>query len=176
MVSGASLTALAILLLVGAVAVVRSNWFREKVRLRIITEVERATGGRVEVGGFRFAWERLEAEVDSFVLHGKEPAGEPPLFRARSVRVGLRVVSILDRDIDIESLVVVEPRVRIVVYEDGSNNLPKASGGARRQDAGGEVRGAGHPAVPHRERSGRNQRAADSAGCARRESDGPAVL
>jgi hypothetical protein len=35
------------------------------------------------------------------------------------------VVSILDRDIDIESLVVIEPRVRIVIYEDGSNNLPK---------------------------------------------------
>ena len=85
MVSGAGLTALVILLLVGAMVVVRSGWFREKVRLRIVTEVERATGGRVEVGGFRFAWERLEAEVDSFVLHGKEPAGEPPLFRARTL-------------------------------------------------------------------------------------------
>jgi hypothetical protein len=50
MISGAGVTALAILLLAGAVAVVRSGWFREKVRLRIITEVERATGGRVEVG------------------------------------------------------------------------------------------------------------------------------
>ncbi len=125
MASGAGVTALAILLLAGAVAVLRSDWLRERVRLRIISEVERATGGRVEIGRFRFAWERLEAEVDSFVLHGKEPAGEPPLFRSRLVRVGLKVVSLLDRHIDIESLVVVEPRVRIVVYEDGSTNLPK---------------------------------------------------
>ena len=124
-VSAAVVTALTILLLVGAVVVVRTHWFREQVRLRIVSEVERATGGRVEIGGFRFAWERLDAEVESFVLHGKEPAGEPPLFKARLVRVGLRVVSLLDRNVNIDSLVVVEPKVRIVVYEDGSNNLPK---------------------------------------------------
>ena len=176
MVSGAGVTALAILLLVGAVAVVRSGWFREKVRLRIITEVERATGGRVEVGGFRFAWERLEAEVDSFVLHGKEPAGEPPLFRARTVRVGLRVVSILDRDIDIESLVVIEPRVRIVVYEDGSHNLPKPA-----VARGGKTPVEKFVALAIRRFRVENgrcryQRAADSAGCARRESHSPAVL
>jgi translocation and assembly module TamB len=123
--SGAVVAALVVLLMVGGVAVVRSGWFREKVRLRIISEVERATGGRVEVRGFRFAWERLEAEVDSFVLHGKEPPGEPPLFKARLVRVGLKIVSLLDRDIDIASAVVVEPRVRIVVYEGGGTNLPR---------------------------------------------------
>jgi translocation and assembly module TamB len=125
MVSGVSVTALTILLLVGAVVVVRTHWFREQVRLRIVSEVERATGGRVEIGGFRFAWEHLDVEIDSFVLHGKEPAGEPPLFKSRLVRLGLRLVSILDRRVDIDSLVVVEPKVRIVVYKDGSTNLPK---------------------------------------------------
>ena len=125
MVSTASVAALTILLLVSAVLVVRSGWFRERVRLRIVSEVERATGGRVEIGGFRFAWEHLDVEIDSFTLHGKEPAGEPPLFKSRLVRLGLRLVSILDRRVDIDSLVVAEPRVRIVVYKDGSTNLPR---------------------------------------------------
>jgi translocation and assembly module TamB len=125
MASAACVTALVIILLVGAVLALRSDWFRERVRLRIITEVERATGGRAEIGGFRFAWERLDVEIDSFVLHGKEPAGEPPLLKSRLVRVGLKLVSILDRPINIESLAVVEPKVRIVVHEDGGTNLPQ---------------------------------------------------
>ena len=56
------LVATAILLVVCAVAallVVRSGWFRELVRQRIVTEVESATGGRVEVGNFSFKWNAL---------------------------------------------------------------------------------------------------------------------
>ena len=63
--------AVLLLLLAGAaVLVVRSQWFYARVRAGIVKTVETATGGRVEIGAFRFDWHRLRAEVDDFTLHG----------------------------------------------------------------------------------------------------------
>lgn len=125
------LVAAAILLLICAVTallVVRSGWFRELVRQRIVTEVESATGGRVEVGNFSFKWETLTAKISPFVLHGTEPASEAPLLRVESVAVGLRVISMLERKFDLSSVAVDQPRFRVVIYPDGTNNLPTPSG------------------------------------------------
>jgi translocation and assembly module TamB len=121
------LAALAILLAATAITallVARSGWFRERVRERIAREIETATGGRAELGSFSFDWERLVATVSPLVLHGTEPAGEPPLLRVESVTVGLRVISALERKVDLASLRVDQPDIRIVFYPDGSTNLP----------------------------------------------------
>ena len=123
----ASLAVLAILLVsiaITAVLVVRSGWFRERVRERIVREIETATGGRAELGSFSFEWERLVATVSPLVLHGKEGAGEPPLLRAQSVTVGLHLISALERKVDLASLRVDQPDIRIVIYGDGTDNLP----------------------------------------------------
>ena len=125
------LVAAVILLVVCAIAallVVRSGWFRELVRQRIVTEVESATGGRVEVGNFSFKWETLTAKISPFVLHGMEPDSEVPLLRVESVSIGMRVISMLERKFDLESVTVDRPRLRIVIYPDGSNNLPTPPG------------------------------------------------
>lgn len=122
-----TLAGLLLLLLVGAAAVfetLRSEWFRVKVRDRIVAEAEKATGGRVEIGRFDLDWRALRARVGPFVLHGREKEGEPPLFRAESVEVGLKIVSVMKKDIDIESIVLERPELRIQLYEDGTNNLP----------------------------------------------------
>lgn len=116
----------AAVLLGGALAVVlRTDWFREQVRSRIVAETERATGGRTELREFRFDWGRLRAEAAGFVLHGLEPAGEEPLFRAARVIVELKIISLLRRDIDVTRIAVDEPRLRIVNYPDGTSNLPR---------------------------------------------------
>jgi translocation and assembly module TamB len=112
-------------LLVSGVIVVRSPWFREQVRRRIVSEVETATGGRVEAGAFTFDWTRLRAEVKGLVVHGTEAAGKPPLFRAASVAVGLKIVSLLRRKLDIAYLDVAEPRVYLILYADGRTNVPE---------------------------------------------------
>jgi translocation and assembly module TamB len=109
---------------VAVVLVLRSAWFYEKVRERVVSTVETATGGRVEAGSFRFDWKRLRAEVGAFAIHGTEPSGKPPLFRARTVAVGLKIVSILERRVDIRYLEVVEPRVYLTIDSDGRTNLP----------------------------------------------------
>ncbi len=120
-------TAAAILLAagIGGVLALRSEWFRERLRERIVEEVESASGGRAELRSFEFDWSQLRAELRGFVLHGTEPAGASPLFRAESIAVGLRVVSALKRDIDIESLVVARPEVNLSIAADGRTNLPR---------------------------------------------------
>jgi len=122
-----ALAAAALLLVSMAAAffVVRSQWFLQKVRARIVATVEQATGGRVEIGAFYFDWTRLRAQVDGFTLHGTEPAGEPPLFHADSLAVGIKIVSILKRDVDIRYLEVNAPRVRLIIGPDGRTNLPE---------------------------------------------------
>jgi translocation and assembly module TamB len=109
---------------ISLVFILQSTWFFEKVRRAIIDTVETATGGRVEIASFRFDWKQLRAEVREFVVHGSEAAGKPPLFRARSVEVGLQLVSILRRDIHIRYLNVTEPRVYLIIGPDGGTNVP----------------------------------------------------
>lgn len=116
----------AALILAGAAALVlRTAWFRDQVRERIIAATERATGGRVELADFRFDWNRLHAEAGGFVLHGLEPVGEEPLLRTARVSVDLKILSLLRRDIDVTGITVEAPRLRIVNYPDGTSNLPR---------------------------------------------------
>ncbi|HYO81025.1 MAG TPA: hypothetical protein VES20_06470, partial [Bryobacteraceae bacterium] len=110
---------------IAALLVLPSAWFREKVRARIVYEVERASGGRVEVGSFQFDWTSMVAEISPFVLHGTEGPGQAPLFAADSVRVGITVVSMLRRDIDIASVEINRPRVNLIIDRSGITNLPR---------------------------------------------------
>jgi translocation and assembly module TamB len=83
-----------------------------------------ATGGRVEIGSFNYDWRALTADVAPFVLHGSEPPSSPPFFRARKIRVGLRIISAFKKQVDIASLQVEQPQVHITVAPDGSTNVP----------------------------------------------------
>lgn len=120
----AALVLLAAVCALTGVLVFRSGWFYERVHRRMVDEIEKATGGRVEIGNFAFDWTRLEVRVGPVVLHGKESAGEPPFVRVSSVTAGLRIISMMERKVDLKYLNVDRPLVRIVFYPDGSNNIP----------------------------------------------------
>jgi translocation and assembly module TamB len=102
----------------------RSQWFRDRVREKIVSVVETATGARAEIGAFQFDWSRLRAQVGAFTLHGTEPADRAPLFHASSITVGLKIVSLWKRDIDIASLEVLDPQVNLIIGETGATNVP----------------------------------------------------
>ena len=116
--------AAAALLVVAAVLFLQTRWFRDRLRDRIVWEIETATGGRVELAAFDFRWRGLEGEARGLVLHGTEGPGEAPLFRARSVRAGLKLVSVFERKVDIQSLTLEAPEINVIVYPDGRTNLP----------------------------------------------------
>ena len=122
---GSSILGLTALLVLAAVLIARSGWLREQVRQRIVTEVERATGGRVEVGSFDFDWHSLTVRVNDLVIHGTELAAEPPLLRVHSVTAVLKVVSFLKRLADIRSVDIQQPQVHLMVRPDGTTNVPQ---------------------------------------------------
>ena len=103
---------------------IRSDWAREKVRARAIFEMEKATGARVEMKSFNFNYKTGVAALEGLVLHGSEPADAAPFFEAKSVRAGLKIISIFERKVDLDKLVIESPAISIIVGKDGSTNIP----------------------------------------------------
>src|SRR5579884_207888 len=115
----------AILILALAAALLSDTaWFKEKVRQRIVAAVEEASGGHVELGGFAYNWHTLTATFQNFVVHGTEPVTAPPLFRAASIKVQLRVLSVLQRKVAVSSILIDKPNIYVLVRSDGSTNIP----------------------------------------------------
>ena len=113
------------LCVVAALIVIQTAWFHEKVRLRMVREIEDATGGRVELGSFDFDWQTMTASVRNLVIHGTEGPEEAPFSRADLVRVGLKVISMLEKRVDLESVLVERPQVNVIVDADGHTNVPQ---------------------------------------------------
>jgi translocation and assembly module TamB len=123
--AAAALAGLLLLAAGGGVLALRSGWFHERVRARLVEVVETATGGRVGIGSFGFDWRQLRAEVRDFTLRGTEPRGKPPLLHADSIAIGVKIVSIFKREADIAYLDVAEPRVYLIVDPEGRTNIPE---------------------------------------------------
>jgi translocation and assembly module TamB len=108
------------------ILVLQTRWFEERVREKIISSMEQASGGRVEMASFSYNWHALTADLRNVVIHGTEPVSAQPLFRVDSIRIGLKIVSLLKRHYDIASLVVNRPEVNLIIHADGTTNVPLA--------------------------------------------------
>src|SRR5262252_6446334 len=97
------------------------DWFRRE----IISQVEGRTGARVEMKSFAFDIWRLQFGISGLTVHGLETADSPPLFQADRVDLDLRIVSLLHRQIALDSLVVERPQVFVRIESDGRSNVPK---------------------------------------------------
>ena len=84
------------------------------------TEHRRACG----IGAFYFDEWKLQAVLNNFVIHGKEPATAAPFIRIARAQVDLRLFTSLATFSTISSLVVDRPEVNIIVLADGTTNIP----------------------------------------------------
>ena len=125
-----SLAGILALLVVTGVLIFRSSWLEEKIRAAIVSNVELATNARVEIGSFSYDWKTMTARVSPFVLHGTEPSGKPPLFRAGSVDLRVTVLSFFSRQVRLDSLIVDKPELHLTVDSAGRTNLPSRKPGA----------------------------------------------
>jgi len=109
-----------------------SDGFRDRVRRRVVTELESITGGKVELKNFVWNFSRLQFEFDDLTIHGLEKPGDIPYAHVDHARVSVKIISIFGREIALRELYVEHPVVHLIVYPDGSNNQPppkKGSGG-----------------------------------------------
>lgn len=121
----AVMAGLFVLLVVSIAWFLRSPAFEEIVRARVIAELQKATGGTVELQSLHWNLRKLEIEAKGLTIRGLEPAGEVPLAHVDRLYMGLRIVSFLKTNVDVQQLTLEQPVVHIIVRPDGSTNLPE---------------------------------------------------
>src|SRR6266567_1927750 len=113
-----------LLLLSGALWYVTTDSFQQMVRRRLTAEIERVTGGRVELGSFHAIPLRFEVEVRDLTIHGREAAGEVPFVHVDRMSAIINISSALGAKIGFHSLTLDHPVVHVIFYPDGSTNQP----------------------------------------------------
>ena len=93
-------------------------------RKTIVEQLERTTGARVELGNFHFGWRLLTARFDGLTLHGREPAGSPPLFHANALQFEIHIESFWGRKISLGNVEMSHFSAHVQVEKDGSTNVP----------------------------------------------------
>ena len=113
-----------LLLLAGAGWYITTDSFQAMVRRRLVAELERITGGRVELGSFHTTPLRFRVEVRNLTIHGREAAGQVPYAHADRVFAQVKIISVLGFEFGFSSLTLERPVVHIIVYPDGTTNQP----------------------------------------------------
>jgi translocation and assembly module TamB len=103
----------------------QSQTFAEIVRHRVVAELEKATGGTVELQSLRWNVAKLEVEAKGLTIHGTEPLTEVPLAHADRLYIQFRIISFVKTQIDLRQLTVERPVVHMIVRPDGSTNVPE---------------------------------------------------
>jgi translocation and assembly module TamB len=101
-----------------------SDSFRNKVRLKVVHELELMTGGRVELSSLEWKLFRLEFDISNVTIHGLEGPGEAPYFHADHLLVRAKILSIMEKEIGLRYVGVQHPVVHIIAYPDGTTNQP----------------------------------------------------
>jgi translocation and assembly module TamB len=102
-----------------------SSEFENLVRKRLVSTLETATGGRVEIASFHWKLLSLEAEASGVVIHGLEGPGEAPYAQIGNLRVGLSVLGFWSPRILLRHLEISRPQLHLIAYADGSTNQPQ---------------------------------------------------
>ncbi len=116
--------ALAIVAGLAIAFVIASGLADRWARRTIVQELEKTTGARVELGNFHFTWRLLTARFDGLTLHGREPAGSPPLFHADVLQFDIHVESFWGRTISLGNVEMSRFSTHVQVEKDGSTNFP----------------------------------------------------
>jgi translocation and assembly module TamB len=116
---------LLILSVITGLLVLRSQGFHRYVLGTIVKQGNEATGGKVEVGNFDFSFSTLTAHLYDFTIHGTEPSGDKPLLHVDRLTVGLKILSVLRREVNLRDLEIEHPAVHLIVDKNGRNNIPE---------------------------------------------------
>jgi translocation and assembly module TamB len=114
-------------LLVAAIAAalyLNSDAFQERIRRRVVAELENITGGEVELRSFSWNLSQLQFVIDDLTIHGLESKDEVPYAHVDRLEVRLKIFSIMAREVGLEYVGADRPVVHLVVYPDGSTNQP----------------------------------------------------
>lgn len=114
--------------LVGSLAWYASTpTFTAHVHRAVVDVLERTTGGRVEMGSFRWSVRHFTIDIEDLTIHGKEGPGEIPYFHVRHLTLDASLLTFLSPRIHLTSLTAVSPTFHLIVSPDGTTNQPQPS-------------------------------------------------
>jgi translocation and assembly module TamB len=118
------LVALALVVSLVVAYAIASGLADRLARRTIVEQLEKATGARVELGNFHFGWRVLTARFDGLTLHGREPAGSPPLFHADALQFDIHIESFWGKKISLGNVEMSHFSAHVQIERDGSTNFP----------------------------------------------------
>ena len=104
---------------------VTTDSFQAMVRRRLVAELQRITGGHVEIGSIHTTPFRFGVDVRDLTIHGREAAGELPYVHVDRLVARIKLRSALGIGLGFESLVLERPQVHIILYPNGTSNQPE---------------------------------------------------
>ncbi len=121
----ATLVLLILMALTGLFLWLSSSTFEQLARRRLISQIEEATGGRVELAAFH--WKPLSriAEMDNLVIHGSEAATEDPYVRIDRLYANFTIFGLFTPRIHLSYVEVDNPAIHLITNLDGSTNIPR---------------------------------------------------
>ncbi len=107
--------------------------FSRRMGRAVVTVLEDATGGRVELGKITFDLRHLGIEADGLVIHGLEGPGEAPYLSADKIEVSFKLFNLLSHvsgtgvasHLRLSFLGVIHPQFHLIVDKDGKTNQPE---------------------------------------------------
>ena len=107
--------------------------FQRRVGSEVVSVLEDATGGRVELGHVSFQLWHLAIEADNLVIHGTEGPGEMPYLSAAKIFIRVKINTLLSHTVGkgaqshvgVSFLRVEQPHVHLIIDKDGKTNQPE---------------------------------------------------
>jgi translocation and assembly module TamB len=128
-----SLALLLLLLVVGLGFYSTTQDFQNRVRSTLITTLEDATGGKVDLARVQFSLAHLAVEADGLVIHGLEGPDQAPYLSADRILVRITLKNLFAhatnskgamKYITLALLHVDKPQIHLIINKDGSTNQP----------------------------------------------------
>ncbi len=122
-----------LILILGGFAVYSTTAdFQRRVGKEVVSVLEDATGGKVELGRIAFDLFHLAIEADGLVIHGLEGPGEAPYLAADKILIRVKIISFFAHTtgtgaashVGLNLLRVEQPRVHLIIDKDGKTNQP----------------------------------------------------
>ncbi len=103
--------------------------FERRAAAQVVSALEDATGGKVEVGHISLNLWHLSVEVDHLIIHGLEAPGEAPYLAADRIFVRVQIFGLLAHTagasrIGLNQLLIEHPSVHLIIDDKGRTNQP----------------------------------------------------
>ncbi len=119
---------LALIVLVGGIGIyvlLHSASFHNYLLRTAEKKASDSLNTKVQLQNFALHWSNLGLDLYGLTVYGVGPGANAPLLQVDHVSLGVRVISVLHRQWDLDNVTVDHPVVNFIVNQTGENNLPK---------------------------------------------------